>query len=514
MLAYFPKAYEDELLYSMIARYSIHTGQQENQKAVIQDVFGKKTAVAIPDLPSNLEIFSKKVNPVWPVNTSTLIDNYTLANLCIPFLSEQQAQKILSSMKSDFGGNIHTRVGITASSIQANKYFRYCPVCSIEQENSLGETYWQRKHQLPCIDVCLTHQCKLIDSKISFYSKQKHHFHAAESTGKSKCISPTLLLASEKKLVSFCYGLLKFKDIKPFSNNRWSMFYQKLAIDFHMINGKYIDHDAIYNQLHNTWFNTRFAQYLPKNDSNSWLIHIFRKHRKSFHPIRHLMVWGTFLSDKSIDDVFSMVFEFPTEKECKKGSISVAKQTTAKNTNVQRKFWLELCNNHPDLGIKLLRKFSNGGSLYAWLYRHDRDWLNDNSPKSKRANLNRYKRDYLMWDEQSISLLQEYIKNMATLKKRPRLSKTHLIKQLPTSNSVEKHLMDLPKTKKWLEMNQENKVAYRKFRLRVACQSLEELNLPIQEWRLLRLASIRKEYVTEDIKNYILSLTSRMEVVA
>ncbi|MGP4933055.1 TnsD family Tn7-like transposition protein [Pseudoalteromonas nigrifaciens] len=514
MLAYFPKAYDDELLYSMIARYSIHTGQQENQKAVIQDVFGKKTAVAIPDLPSHLRIFSKKVSIVWPVSASSLIDNHTLANLYVPFLFEKQAQQVLASMKSDFGGNIHTRSGITASSIQTTKYFRYCPVCSIEQKNNLGETYWQRKHQLPCIEVCLKHQCKLIDSEISFYSIQKHHFQAAEAVNKSTRISSILISKYEHKLISLFYGLLELKNIKPCSNNQWTLFYKKLALDSYMMNSNYVDHKAIYYQLNHNFKDTLFEKYLPKNNDNSWLVEIFRKHRKSFHPIRHLMVWSTFLFDKSIEEIFMLVRNFPKKNNSNKGQEFIAKQTTNKSTNEQRKSWLDLCNKNIVLGVKVLRKTENGGSLYAWLYRHDREWLNDNSPKPKRTNLNRYKRDYAIWDEENIALLQEYINNKTTLIKRPRISKAHLIKQLKTPNSVEKHLTDLPKTAKWLELNQENKVDYRKFRLRVACQTLEASNLPIQQWRLLRLASIRKEYVTEDIKHYIFNLIYKAVVVA
>ena len=41
MLTYFPVPYEDELLYSCVARYALHTGQADNQKAVIRDIFGK-----------------------------------------------------------------------------------------------------------------------------------------------------------------------------------------------------------------------------------------------------------------------------------------------------------------------------------------------------------------------------------------------------------------------------------------------------------------------------------------
>jgi|TARA_B110000211_G_scaffold229531_1_gene287443 hypothetical protein len=514
LLAYFPKAYEDELLYSMIARYSIHTGQAANQKAVIHDVFGKKTAVAIPDLPSHLNAFSARVAVVWSIAASSLIDKHTLANLYIPFLSGQQAQLIVSSMKSNFGGNIHTRAGIAASSIKINQYFRYCPICSLEQETKLGETYWLRKHQLPCINVCLTHQCELIDSQIPFYSIQKHHFHAAENIDKSTLISPVLLSKQEEILIDRFYTLLNLKTIKPCSSYQWTMFYKKIAVDLNMMNGNYVDHKAIYDHLIKDWENTYFRKYLPKSYHNSWLVDIFRKHRKSFHPIRHIMVWSSFLFDKSLEEIFTMVNAFPTKSNNKKDRKFVALQKTNKNISEQRCAWLDLCNTNIELGIKCLRNTDNGGSLYAWLYRHDRDWLKKNSPDAKRINLNRYQRDYKAWDEENIALLQEYITEIATLKKRPRISKTYLIKKLPTPNSVEKHLTDLPRTAKWLDLNQENKVDYRKFRLRIAHQALEASNLPIQQWRLLRLASIRKEYITEDIEHYIFKLIHKAVVAA
>ena len=338
--------------------------------------------------------------------------------------------------------------------------------------------------------MCLKHQCKLVNSETSFYSIKKHHFQAAEAVNKSTCISSILLSKYEHKLISFFYDLLELKNIKPCSNNQWTLFYKKLALDLQVMNSNYVDHKVIYHQLNHNLKGTLFEKYLPKNNDNSWLVEIFRKHRKSFHPIRHLMVWSTFLFDKSIEEIFILVRNFPKKNNINKDEEFVAKQTTNKSTNEQRKSWLALCRRNIERGVKALRKTENGGSLYAWLYRHDRDWLNDNSPKPQRTNLNRYKRDYAIWDEENIALLQEYIKKKTTLLKRPRISKAHLIKQLKTPNSVEKHLIDLPKTSEWLDANQENKVAYRKFRLRVACQALEQSNMPLQPTMALITLSI------------------------
>ena len=136
------------------------------------------------------------------------------------------------------------------------------------------------------------------------------------------------------------------------------------------------------------------------------------------------------------------------------------------------------------------------------------------TPASKRTNLNRYQKDYCQWDEKNIALLNNCLPELVSLKKRKRASKTFFIKQLPKANSVEKHLADLPKTSKWLDKNQEDHVAFRKFRLRLAVKFLMDQNLPVQPWRLLREASIRKEYITQEIDDFINSLIFDEQAVA
>ena len=514
MLTYFPKAYNDEILYSLIARYSVHTGQENNQKAVIQDVFGKRTAVAIPDFPSNLNRFSERVFPIWQITASNLINLYTLANFYLPFLPESQAAKIIESMKSDYGGNIHTRAGIAASSIEANQYFRYCPVCAVEQHEKLGETYWKRKHQLPCIDICLTHSCQLVESDVTFYSIQKHHFHAAEKVTKTRQVKTFLLNEQEHRLVSFCYALLDTQDISQHSMNQWTLFYRKVALETDCLQGNGVDHSLIYERLMNDWVGTKFEQYLPIEEGNGWLVEIFRKHRKSFHPIRHLMVWCSFVQDKSLKEIFSIVGNLPFKSCATEKKAFIALQKTEKCTEKQRKAWLELLRENPNLGVKKLRNTHTGGSLYAWFYRHDREWFKDNLPAPRRTNLKRYKKDYCQWDEENIALLNSYLPELANLKKRKRASKTFFIKKLPKATSIEKHLMDLPQTSRWLDDHHEDYLAFRKFRLRLAVKVLSEQNLPIQSWRLLRLASIRKEYITPEIEEYIHSLIFENQTVA
>ena len=41
---------------------------------------------------------------------------------------------------------------------------RYCPLCAAADREKHGETYWHRKHQLPGVEICLKHRCRLENS--------------------------------------------------------------------------------------------------------------------------------------------------------------------------------------------------------------------------------------------------------------------------------------------------------------------------------------------------------------
>ena len=41
---------------------------------------------------------------------------------------------------------------------------RYCPLCAAADREQHGETYWHRKHQLPGVEICMEHRCRLENS--------------------------------------------------------------------------------------------------------------------------------------------------------------------------------------------------------------------------------------------------------------------------------------------------------------------------------------------------------------
>ncbi|MDP5147506.1 TnsD family Tn7-like transposition protein [Shewanella sp. ULN5] len=505
MLTYFTVPYDDELLYSCIARYGCHTGQAQNQKAVVRDVWGTDSAVAIPDLPSHLQDFVDNVGTVWKVTINELIAQFTLAPLYIPFLSDQQARQVLSSMESKFGGNIHTRAGIVASRVPIPAHFRYCPQCLEEQLAELGEPYWRRMHQLPIIDVCIIHSCKLEDSAVPFHPKQKHHYCAAILECHSRQARYVELTELERRVIEYHKELLDVSLLEGLGTNRWTLYYQELAKERGLTHKSRVQHEIIHQSLIKAWKGTLLEPILPGMNENSWLTNLFRKHRKSFHPLRHLMVLSVLTPDKKLSEILQQVKTFPPEQVRTKQVFKVT-GNTHEEIKAHRNEWVKLMAVHPNYGVKKLRKLNPGGRIYAWLYRNDYPWLMQNCPKKETSPEGIRDGDYPSWDKQNVRVLTSIYKDLFQSKGRKRLTTSHLIQKLPRANSVQKHLVDLPLTKQWLSLHAESLEDYQVFRLKLAYQHLTERHQTIKRWRLIRVANIREELVTERIEREIIAL--------
>jgi hypothetical protein len=66
------------------------------------------------------------------------------------------------------------RIGKVRSSITPVTYLRYCPLCVVEDQNTYGETYWHRQHQLSSIEVCVTHSVWLEQSDVYLHGNSSY----------------------------------------------------------------------------------------------------------------------------------------------------------------------------------------------------------------------------------------------------------------------------------------------------------------------------------------------------
>ena len=502
MLTYFPVAYSDELIYSMIARYARHTGQSDNQKSVIRDVFGSETAAAIPDLPSHLSSFQQKLGWIWRTSVSELIKNHTLGFFYLPFLDHHQVISILESMASDYGGSIHTRSGIAASSIRQPLRFRYCPQCLMWQMTELGEPYWQRSHQLPGIDVCFQHSIRLIETTLPFHPKAKHLFRSAQDEC-SFLYSPMFELATiDYRLNRLIQGLSQCDVDSGFSRDQWSLFYQYLAGIIGLKKGSRVDHEGICELITKDWSSSELEIVKLLLSSQDWMIQLFRKHRRSFHPLHHLVVWSSLLSGLDVKQIFSLVGKIQTPSYEKKSEKAAHRSFDRPTRSHYRRLWISALGGNQGLGVKELRSKNPGRAAYAWLYRNDRDWLMAHRPQ-RAAISHHFSTDYCTWDKQVLDSLQAVYKEKKPISERQRLSRTYLINRLPRSTSIAKHIKDLPRSKEWLDRNAESIEDYQLHRIYATVRSLKADKLPIKRWRILKGAGIRFNSVPWSIEQAI-----------
>lgn len=511
MLGYFPVSYKDELLYSLVARYALHTGLAGHQKKVTREVFSSPAATAVPDLPSHLHALVENLKLVWPVNEYELISNYTLAPIYLPFLSNSQAMKVVWSMISDSGGEIHNRVGISASKIKQHRFFRYCPKCLTEQESSNGEAYWKRDHQLPGIEFCGRHYCYLEHSSVYFHPKEKHRFFAAESIQLNAVVRKIDLTSQEIAILAQFSELLKSTELTGLGCCRWTLFYQNLAADLGFVYKSRVQHSEIHHLLKKSWAGTLFESFFRESHDRYWLTNIFRKHRKSFHPLRHLLITTALAPDCSIQQILNIVRGLP---EALPDTLPIMKKVAINQPAIDehRRRWKSFIYENPDIGVKELRGMACGGAIYAWLYRNDREWLMSNRPAVKKTNIKKYNRsNYENWDIYNLTLLDSIYSGMVGAANRKRITRSRLINALPRSSSVDKHLSKMPKTASWIFSHEESVADFQLYRLHKAYNLILSSNRSVKRWRLLRIANINKERITQKIEVEIKNMESNFE---
>ncbi len=176
MIGIIPKAYDDELIYSLLARVGVYNGFL-NYRLLANELFldVKKT----PQIdfinqykPQILQFIKKAYNSDTIealIQTGTMFPYYTR------FYDKSDRKKALDAIIC--GGAINDVIRINTG---AERYLRYCPICAKMDRERYGETYWHRSHQLVGIDCCYIHGAILIPSVVSISGKASPNFLPAE----------------------------------------------------------------------------------------------------------------------------------------------------------------------------------------------------------------------------------------------------------------------------------------------------------------------------------------------
>ncbi len=163
MIAYFPDAYENELLYSWLARYYQKSGYVA-YRDVAEDLFVK------PTVRPNVEFINPLTEDAIKMlcRNSSMEDvvlNHTMYSYYGRFLPLERRKEAFTTMVAMEGKMVDKFPMKLLNGKE--RYLRYCPLCVQEQRDKYGETYWSREHQCPDIRICTKHNIFLQDSTMN-----------------------------------------------------------------------------------------------------------------------------------------------------------------------------------------------------------------------------------------------------------------------------------------------------------------------------------------------------------
>ena len=474
MLRYFPNFYDDELLYSAIARYHKHVAN-EGYKTTLLELFGVKSVCASVDIPSHLLSLAARLRPKDPNYAENILFNHTLYPYYARFLSLHSAAETKNDMYGSNGSGIQTRAGIVAFKIRTPRWLKVCSQCIEIEKAKFGETYWHRAHQLPGVYVCPVHECWLCDTDVSYRPRGKHDYIDASEIEALRI--PNICFENMSDLIAIAKMSKAFLESQLIAIEYEDLGkqYRKIALAKGFNRGNSIDQKKL-EEVFQKRFGALLQLLTGGNKRNyDWLHSLVRKHRRAHHPICHIL-FRMFAAERS-DVRLSRTKRSPA-----------AQLPNAIARQLKRREWLSAMSLSPGVGTSKLRaEFS---ALYAWLYRHDALWLKCNCP-SRIVHVPKSTVDWSQRDKFCCDQLAQY--GLDSEKDKPVWrTQSKLLLSLDRPATVSKNRKKLPLTWQMLAALSETRVEFQIRRIEWAAKQLANDHETPQGWQIIRRSGLRE----------------------
>lgn len=162
----FPIAYDDELLYSVVARFARLSGYTDAKQANL-DLFDDAFGYAATALPSNLDAMALHLPGSMGLTGRDLALGHTPLPYHIAFLSQSAAEEAMARARRNPGRQNLTPTRTVERPLPKPASLRFCPECHRDMKRSEQEPHWKRVHQLAIVTLCPEHECDLFQTTIS-----------------------------------------------------------------------------------------------------------------------------------------------------------------------------------------------------------------------------------------------------------------------------------------------------------------------------------------------------------
>ncbi len=400
-------------------------------------------------------------------------------------------------MENQSKGSIHLALGVSASRVKQVSTLRYCSQCLEDQYRQYGEFFWY----IQGANCCSKHKVKLSEFLPTAHLDGRHQFIPANIIQDLEQLNKPaheLDLAVSRRVDE----LLKLPPTTSPTFHQWSQFYHRIAKRLGFNKGsKHIDHSKIYSAVIKIWDLKWLQQHhlAELKSETNWLRAIFRKHRKSFSYLEHIIVLETFCpKDWTWEAILTEVHQIPsspnTDIQMQRSEYNDTSMLT-----IKRNEWLSLIEKY---GIKPSR--IKNSALYAWLYRNDKTWLLNTNKKFHTLPTPSHKK--VNWSLRDWQVVKQLFKILYTSEddlNLPRQSINWYLNQLPQRSTIEKNLYQLPLTYKFLKTFSEDISNYQIRRITRTIIQFQKLNQDQVSWQILRKAGLSKERLTNETFKFL-----------
>ncbi|WP_083939029.1 TnsD family Tn7-like transposition protein [Gracilibacillus lacisalsi] len=596
MITYLPTLYPGELLYSWFARYHVHSGNLSFKQTTF-DLFGSTSHISTPDLPCRLLYLYDQCRHFCPSPPQEWVLKHTFYNYYTTFSTSQIREKVMRCMLEGTNHALHMLTGHMASTVNDIKNFRYCHVCKNEDISSYGEPFLHTIHQLPSCLVCPHHGEILLETSIPFRGFNKHEYRPLLCTDYN---SRRIISNINHETFEILFTMAKESQLLidgnfQFDPEEIQKYYKVLLNRQGLLSPKGNVRQQLLFSRFSHFFNEDTLELLQSaiqlESESNWLKSITRKHRKVFHPTRHLLFMnfvGTSIESltttKPIENAFgegpfpclniaanhykkdiinnviithcsktqkpigtftcqcgfiytrrgpdpnsenryciSRIKQFGgvwmsklevlvSKKEYslrkiarqlnvdtktvikyskKKRSHSIKSESVSGNTISiikYRREWLFLQHKNPTLSKTNLRKLNP--KLFMWLYRNDKEWLNNHSPKLIELNPPSNKINWSHRDEEIAKIIIPKVIQILNHSKPLRVTRNKIGKLIRKQALLERHLEKLPITNFILAEVTESVEEFQIRRVVWAFNELKDQQEVIKMWELKRFAGL------------------------
>lgn len=548
-LHFFPASLPDETLHSRVSRFHCMSGNLHDRHS-LQDLFGSHTFAPTSNLPSHLLALCARLPEQMACSPDELLEEATLFPYFRPFLTAGQANACRQAMFGVNAGELKISMGMVASRIGGNNIFRYCQSCMRDDELNYGIAYWHRTHQLPGNLICTCHCEPLLEVDHYWLQSYKHNLFLPTAPGIASASSPHQIRSSHvdylTKIALASAHLLTARQ-QVIERAGLCGFYRDRAIAQGWVSPRgRLRVDDIRQAA------TRCAELIPdiKNfqfaaTGEHWMLALVRKHRRSMHPLKHLVLLTLLQSDWA--SLSGFCSHFSVSKDTRPNRTPRQKHKSPSNSelmlpqNASRPKFLKgekleeaklalataeplhkvsqaqgisissvyrLLQRYPLVAqrrqeqLRELRRRRFVDELkdtsarmtqdYMWLYRNDCDWLQRTiAARSRPVREPITTVDWSTRDKKTAQALRLHATQLYARTPPIRVSKSQLAKVIGEKHFIEKYIDRLPATALAVNMIAETVENFQRRRIAWAIEQVRKSGVSIVAWRIIRLAGMK-----------------------